>query len=61
MITFQISPIAARQVFISTGILKQESKSMNETIKRKRDYKTIDIKQKYIKYYILKIIYKKKY
>ena len=35
------SPFAARQVFISTGILKQEKKFMNEMIKRKRDSRTI--------------------
>ena len=41
MVTLPKSPIAARQVFISTGILKQEKKFMNETIKIKRDYRTI--------------------
>ena len=40
MVIFPKSPIAARQVFISTGILKQEKKFMNEII-RKRDYRTI--------------------
>ena len=42
MVTFPKSPIAARQVFISTGILKQEKKFMNEIIKRKSDSRTID-------------------
>ena len=41
MVTFPKSPIAARQVFISTGILKQEKKFMNKIIKRKHDYRTI--------------------
>ena len=38
MVTFPKNHIAARQVFISTGIFKQEKKFMNEIIKRKRDY-----------------------
>ena len=33
MVTFSKTPIAARQVFISTGILKQEKKFMNKIIK----------------------------
>ena len=41
MVTFSKSPIVARQLFKSTGILKQEKKSMNEIIKRKRDSRTI--------------------
>ena len=36
--TFQKSPIAACHVYASTGILKQESKFMNEIIKRKCDH-----------------------
>ena len=46
MVTFSKSPIAARQLFKSTGILKQEKKSMNEIIKRKRDSRTIVCVQK---------------
>ena len=34
MVTFPKSPIAARQVFISTGIYKEEKKFMNEIIKK---------------------------
>ena len=41
MVTFPKSLIAARQVFMSTGILKQEKKFMNEIIKRKRDSRAI--------------------
>ena len=33
MVKFPKSPIAACQVFISTGILKQEKEFMNEIIK----------------------------
>ena len=33
MVTFPKSPIAARQIFISTGIVKQQKKFMNEIIK----------------------------
>ena len=33
MVTFPKSPIAARQVFILTGIVKQEKKFMNKIIK----------------------------
>ena len=42
ILTFQKRPIAACQVFVSTGTLKQESKFVNVIIRLKRDYKTVD-------------------
>ena len=38
MLTYQESSIAAHQVLVSTGILKQESKFINKLIKQKRAY-----------------------
>ena len=42
ILTFQKRPIAACQVFVSSGTLKQESKFVNVIIRLKCDYKTVD-------------------
>ena len=41
MVRFPKIPSAARHIFISTDILRQEKKFMNEIIKWKHDYRAI--------------------
>ena len=42
ILTFQKRPMAACQVFVPTGTLKQESKFVNVIIRLKRDNETVD-------------------